>query len=257
MAPPRAERPLLQLIVPAGMAALPGPSAPRADLPMPGSPRQGGADEGNLAVSIAGAAHARSGVTLDRDHLLEVVEAAARNGVDWVQVRDHQASARELFELVRDVLAICRPLGVRVAVNDRLDVALAANADAVQLSERSLPIDAARKIASDLPVGASIHDVAAAIRAEQAGAEWLTFGHVFPTTSHSREPPRGLAELTRVAEAVRISLIAVGGIDAENAPRAIEAGAAGVAVISAILHAADPSKATAELRRALNRPAAR
>ena len=224
---------------------------------------------------------------LPRPDLLAAIEVAAENGADWVQVREHQASARELFVLTRAIVAVCRPRGVRVAVNDRLDVALAAMADAVQLGERSLPIAVAREIVgghaprkaggeegpatsagrqSLIPregnvtacaIGVSVHGVDGAVRAAAGGANWVTFGHIFPTLSHRGEPPRGLAELARVVAAVQLPVIAIGGIDLENVGAVLEAGAAGIAVISAILGSPDPGAATAALRRALDRPAAR
>jgi thiamine-phosphate diphosphorylase len=194
---------------------------------------------------------------LPRQPLLAAVRAAVGNGVDWIQVRDHRASARELFDLAREVVAIARDHHVRVALNDRLDVALAVGADAVQLGARSLPIDVARRIAPGLAVGASVHAVASATRAEAEGAAWVTFGHVFPTSSHPDEPARGLAELAAVIRAVRCPVLAVGGIAPENVGSVLARGAAGVAVISAILSAADPGRATRELRRQLDRPAGR
>lgn len=213
--------------------------------------------EGSPSLDPVRPMEAKPGEEHSRSALLTAIRAAAENGLDWVQVRDHQASARDLFELAKDVLKICRPLGVRVAVNDRLDVALAVGADAVQLGWRSLPIAAARVIAGGLLIGVSVHDVEAALRAEAAGADRLTFGHVFPTSSHPGEPPRGLEGLKRVVEAVRVPVVAIGGIDAENVGDVLEAGAAGVAVISAILGAADPGQATAALRGALDRPSSR
>ncbi len=191
--------------------------------------------------------------------VLAAVRAAVKNGVDWVQVRDHRASARDLYELACAVVEICRPRGVRVAVNDRLDVALAVGADAIQLRERSLPVAVVREISgttsrgSPLVIGASIHDRDAARRAESVGADWVTFGHVYPTASHPGEPSRGVEELARVVSVVRIPVIAIGGIDRSNVGEALAAGAAGVAVVSAILGAPDPGEATAELRQALDR----
>src|SRR5579875_312343 len=102
---------------------------------------------------------------LPRPHLLDAVRAASDNGLDWVQVRDHRATARELLDLTRDVLAICRPRGVRVAVNDRIDVALAAGADGIQLGEHGLPAEIARRLAPRLRLGVSVHDLRAAQRA--------------------------------------------------------------------------------------------
>jgi len=195
--------------------------------------------------------HLVTDARLPRPALLRAVGAAAANGVDWVQVRDHRAPSRELFDLVQEVVGLCRPLGVRVAVSDRLDVALAAGTDGVQLGGESLPVEAARRVATGLLVGVSVHRAEDAARAAAAGADWVTFGHVFPTASHPGETPRGLAELARVVQAVGIPVIAIGGIGPSQVAAAITAGASGVAVISAILDAPDPTRAAAELRWAL------
>jgi thiamine-phosphate diphosphorylase len=183
---------------------------------------------------------------------LAAIRAAAANGVDWVQVRDHGATAAELYAFTVAVLAECRPSGVRVAVNDRVDVALAAGADGVQLGARSLPLAVVRALAPRLACGGSVHDRAAAPAAAAAGAAWLTFGHVFPSASHPDEPPRGLAALAEVVSAVALPVIAIGGIGPAQVPAVCRAGAAGVAVISAILAAPDPGAAAAALRRALD-----
>lgn len=185
--------------------------------------------------------------------LLAAIRAAAENGVDWVQVRDHQATAAELYALTKEVVGVCRPLGARVAVNDRVDVALAAGADGVQLGERSLPVAVVRRIAPGLRIGASIHDLDGARRADAAGADWLTFGHVYATASHPGEPPRGLDALQAVARSTRRPVVAIGGIGPEQVPAVLAAGAAGVAVISAILAAPGPAAATLSLRRELTR----
>ena len=189
---------------------------------------------------------------LPRPALLAAVRAAAEHGADWVQVRDHGATARDLFILVEEVIAICRPRGVRVAINDRLDVALAVRADGVQLGAQSLPVRVARQIAGDQQIGASVHSLAAAIQATAEGADWLTFGHIFPTASHPDEAPRGIAELAEVVQAVPLPVVAIGGIGPDQVAQVMAAGAAGIAVISAILNALDPAQATAALRQALD-----
>ena len=190
---------------------------------------------------------------LGKRELLGAVEAAAHNGVDWVQVRDHSSTARELFELSRRIVSICRPLGVRVAVNDRLDVALAVAADAVQLGSRSLPIAVAKRIAGRMLIGASVHTLSEAAEAESDGADWVTFGHFFPTDSHPNEPCRDIAELKIVAKAASIPVIAIGGIGVDQVSTVVEAGAGGIAVISAILDAPEPARAAGEIRSALDK----
>jgi thiamine-phosphate diphosphorylase len=188
---------------------------------------------------------------LPRAQLLAVISAAAENGADWIQVRDHQASARELFDLVQAVVTLCRPRGVRVAVNDRIDVALAVGADGVQLGGRSLPAAVARELVGDLSIGVSVHSVESAVQVEAEGADWITFGHVFPTSSHPDTTPRGITALAQAVQAVHIPVIAIGGIDTRQVGPVIQAGAAGIAVMSAILDAPDPARATAELCQAI------
>ena len=190
---------------------------------------------------------------LGNRELLGAVEAAAHGGIDWVQVRDHAATAQDLFDLSRRIVSICRPLGVRVAVNDRADVALAVGADAVQLGSRSLPISVAKRIAGALLIGASVHSPSEAAEAESDGADWITFGHFFPTSSHPSEPCGDIAELKIVADAASIPVIVIGGIGLEQVGTVIEAGAGGIAVISAILDAPDPGRAAAELRSAFDK----
>jgi thiamine-phosphate pyrophosphorylase len=185
---------------------------------------------------------------LPRDRLLDTIRATVANGIDWVHVRDHQATARDLFDLAACIVEICAGSATRVAVNDRVDVALAVGADAVQVGARSLPIDTIRRIAPTLPVGVSVHDIAQAVAAEAVGADWLTFGHVFPTSSHPGEPPRGIGALREVAHAVKRPVIAIGGIGPEEVADVRAAGASGIAVISAITGAKDPGRATRELR---------
>src|ERR671936_581065 len=187
-----------------------------------------------------------------RAQLLAVIRAAAENGADWIQVRDHQASARELFNLAQAAVTICRPRGVRVAVNDRIDVALAVGADGVQLGGRSLPAAAARELVGALSLGVSVHSIESAVQVEAEGADWITFGHVFPTSSHPDTTPRGVAALAQAAQAVHIPVIAIGGIGSRQVGPVIQAGAAGIAVMSAILDALDSARATAELRQALD-----
>jgi thiamine-phosphate diphosphorylase len=198
--------------------------------------------------------HLVTDAQLPREQLLAAIRAAAENGVDWIQVRDHQASARELYDLTSEIVAIARPPGARVAVNDRIDVALAAGADGVQLGEHSLSVAVTRHIAPGLQLGASVHGVVRATRAAAEGADWLTFGHVFATSSHPGEPPHGLDELARVVEAAHCPVIAIGGIGPDQVSAVLAAGAAGVAVMSAILTASDPGQVTRLLRSHLALP---
>ena len=185
--------------------------------------------------------------------LVRSVALALDGGVDWVQLRDKSASAASLFAEAKQLLNIARQHGARLAVNDRLDVALEAGADAVHLAGQSLPVgNAVHLTANQLLVGRSVHGLEEAIKAAEAGADYLTFGHVFPTSTHPGIPPRGLAELQAIVEAVNVPVLAIGGITTANLDQVLATGCAGVAVISAILSEADPCRAAANLRRALD-----
>ena len=138
-------------------------------------------------------------------------------------------------------------------VNDRVDVALAAGADGVHLPERSLPGRAAREMAGEgCIVGRSGHSVEAALHAEEHSADFVEVAAVYETASKPGVAPAGLELVRTVAVAVRVPVVAVGGVTAENVAEVVEAGADGVAVIGAVMDADDPKWAAGRLRRALD-----
>jgi thiamine-phosphate pyrophosphorylase len=177
--------------------------------------------------------------------LATLVAECVRAGLPSVQVREKDLGALELAELCRQILAGIPPGRCLLVVNDRVDVALATGAGGVQRTSTSLAVRDIRAIVkSDLLIGASVHSLEEAIEAEAAGADWVTFGPVYDTPS--KRPygaPQGLAALERVAAALRIPVVAIGGITPERADAVMGAGAHGVAAISAILAAADPAEA--------------
>lgn len=190
---------------------------------------------------------------LDAIELVRRVERAAARGVDAVHVRLPDATARQVYDVAVVLRTSLLESDVRLIVNDRVDVALAVNAAGVQLGARSLPVQAVRRVLGpDAPVGVSVHSVDEAREAELYGASWVTFGHVFETSSHPDEPPRGLDALREVVAAVRIPVIAIGGIGLERVSGVMAAGAAGVAVISGILAADDAGVAANAFRAALD-----
>ena len=185
--------------------------------------------------------------------LVRAISLALGGGVDWVQLRDKSASAASLFAQARQLVTLTGERNVNLAVNDRLDVALAAGADGVHLAAQSLGVPEAVHLAKGrLLVGRSIHGLGEAIQAAADGADYLTFGHVFPTSTHPGLPPRGLSELRAIVQAVDVPVLAIGGITTDNLDAVLATGCAGVAVISAILSDADPCRAAARLRRALD-----
>jgi thiamine-phosphate pyrophosphorylase len=185
----------------------------------------------------------------DRTHsgrrdLVDVVRECVAAGLPAVQLREKDLAAADLAALARRLRALAP--GVLLIVNDRVDVALAVGADGVQRTSVSLPVEDIRTIAGGrLLIGASVHSLADAVEAEASGADWVVFGPVYDTASKQRYgPPQGLGALEQVAAAVRVPVIAIGGITSERVEDVCAAGAAGVAVISAILSAAVPGDAT-------------
>jgi thiamine-phosphate pyrophosphorylase len=186
-----------------------------------------------------------------------VVEAAIAGGVDAVQLREKHTSARDRLDVGRRVRELTREAGVDFLVNDRVDLALALEADGVHLGDDDLPVEVARDLLGpEAVVGRSVSTVAGAREAEAAGADYLGVGSVFGTDSketNEEESRIGLPRLEAVADAVEIPVVAIGGVTAENAPDAVRAGARGVAVITAITAAADPERATRDLAAAVER----
>jgi len=182
------------------------------------------------------------------------VAAAIEAGVPVVQVRGKGVTDRELYEFTREVLDRCAGTGTRCVVNDRVDVALAAGAHGTHLGADDLPVAAARRLAGPghlLGGTARDPDTAAALVA--AGADYLGVGPAFATATKSGLPdPIGPAGVGAVARAVPVPVIAIGGVTADRVPALLAEGAYGVAVVGAVVDAADPAAATRSLLEALS-----
>lgn len=172
-----------------------------------------------------------------------------------MQLRDKAATTQQLLETARQIRRLTAETGVLFFVNDRLEVALAAEADGVHLGEDDLPVGIARELAGKkLLIGASVNTVEGALEAAGAGADYLGVGSIFSTPSKADAgPPLGVGIIRRIKSAVNLPVIAVGGINAGNAAEVLEAGADGIAVISAIANAADMVAAVKNLVALINR----
>ncbi len=182
--------------------------------------------------------------------LREVVVAAVEGGVGAVHLREKDLPARELLRLARELLSLVRPRGALLLVNDRLDVAMAAGADGVELPAAGLPVAEARRLWPGGLIGASVHSPQEASSACDQGADFALLGTIYATGSHPGQAGGG-PELLRTAAAAACPLVAIGGINAANAREVMAAGASGIAVITALTLAADVASAARELRRAV------
>jgi thiamine-phosphate pyrophosphorylase len=187
--------------------------------------------------------------------LVEAVRAALRGGAPAIQLRAKDAPARAAAQLARELLAETRAAGALLFINDRVDIALAAGADGAHLGDEDLPLAAARRIVPPgFLLGMSADSVQLAREAERDGADYLGVGPVYGTASKADAgAPIGTARIAQVAAAVRIPIVGIGGIHAANAAPVVQAGAAGVAVISAVMHALDAEAATRAVIRSITR----
>lgn len=187
-------------------------------------------------------------ITPARRDLSEFLEAAVRGGVDVVQIRDKEVPDGALLAALHEAREVTRRLGVPLVVNDRPDLAVLSEADAVHVGQDDLPVEAVRRFG--LPVGLSTH---AAPEIDTADADYIGVGPVFATPTKAGRAPVGL-ELVRYAVArARPPWFAIGGIDRANVADVVAAGARRIAVVRAIGDARDPERAAADLLRALSR----
>jgi thiamine-phosphate pyrophosphorylase len=186
--------------------------------------------------------------------LIETIRKLAAAGVDWIQIREKDLPTRELADLASHAVADTQRSSTKILVNDRLDVALAAGAAGVHLGETSLPVEAVsewRRSAgrADFRIGVSCHSLEAARAAEDSGADYIFFGPVFATPSKAAYgAPQGIDRLHDVCRALRIPVLAIGGITIENAHSCLAAGARGVAAIRLFQESDDVSAVVNRLR---------
>ncbi|MCS7282230.1 MAG: thiamine phosphate synthase [Anaerolineae bacterium] len=189
-----------------------------------------------------------------RSHL-EVIRAAIAGGATVVQYREKEGTTRRMIEEARALRELTRQAGVLFIVNDRVDIALAVDADGVHVGQDDMPASLARKLMGPGKiVGVSVDNLEQALQAERDGADYVGAGPIFATpTKPDAAPPIGLEGLAEICRGVSIPVIAIGGINAENAGTVIAAGAAGIAVVSAVVAAPDVEAAARRLREIVER----
>ena len=171
------------------------------------------------------------------------IDMAVEAGLDIVQVRSKSASTIQLYELAHKI-RILFP-SIKLIINNNIEVALAVNAEAIQLSESSMSPEAVRfKIENRLYIGKSVHSLDAAINAEKSGVDYLIVGTIFPSYSHPGFTASGVDLIKNITSSISIPVFGIGGITHKNSDSVINNGAFGVAVIGEILHANDVYQAT-------------
>jgi len=185
----------------------------------------------------------------------ELTKLAIAGGADTIQFRQKIGTTRKMIEVARQLKHLCAEAGVTFLVNDRVDVAIAADADGVHLGQDDFPLPLARELlGGSRIIGGSAATLKEARKCLAEGVDYIGFGPVFPTTSKADAGPvSGIELLKQVVEAVPLPVIAIGGIDAENTVEVIRSGTHGIAVISAVCCQENPEQATRALYKALQR----
>ncbi|MCX7974672.1 MAG: thiamine phosphate synthase [Candidatus Aminicenantes bacterium] len=187
-------------------------------------------------------------------NFLETIEKVVEGGATLIQLRGKKWSDREFFSMALEVKKILAERNIPLIINDRVDVALAVKAEGVHLGQKDLPIEAVRPLApKKFIIGLSVNNLEEALRAEREGADYVGAGPIFWTSSKpDLRPPIGSQGLQAICQAIRIPVIAIGGITLSSIPEIIAAGASGIALISAITLAENPLEATRKIRNSID-----
>ena len=188
-----------------------------------------------------------AGFLKGRGHI-EVAAQAIRGGAKTIQLRDKLHSMKELVPVARQMRDLCAEYGVLFIINDYLDLALAVDADGLHLGQDDLPVKEARRLLPmDKILGCSVTTLEQAATAESEDADYIGVGSIYPTSSKEKVSVVGLERLRQIRQAVSLPIVAIGGINRDNAAAVLAAGASSVAVISAVLGAEDVEEASRQI----------
>ncbi len=186
---------------------------------------------------------------LNDDELFRITEQALAGGATIMQLREKNRSTREYIRLAKHVHEISLRYKVPLIIDDRLDVAMAVNAEGVHLGQSDMPVKTARKIVSDkMIIGATTKTVEQALEAEESGADYLGVGAIYPTTTKVKTVLTSVDTLKDICKAVNIPVNAIGGLNKTNCGILEGTGISGICVVSAIMKSDDPKKAASELQ---------
>ena len=185
------------------------------------------------------------------ERFLPTVEAACKGGATLIQLREKNKSTREYMELAKATHEITKRYGVPLIIDDRVDVALAIDAEGVHVGQTDMPVKIARQLMGPGKiVGATTKTVPQALEAYEQGADYLGVGAIYPTTTKVVTILTSVDTLKEIVKAVPIKVNAIGGLNKDNIDVLKGSGIAGICAVSAIMKAADPEKATRELKQA-------
>lgn len=184
-----------------------------------------------------------------QEEFLRRTEAALQGGVTLLQIREKDKTTREYMALAEKVHALTLRYGVPLLIDDRLDIAMAIDAEGVHLGQSDLPVSIARKILGpDKIIGATAKTVPQALEAYEQGADYLGVGAIYPTTTKVKTILTSTDTLRDICKAVHIPVNAIGGLNRDNIDVLQGTGIAGICVVSAIMKAEDPGQAALDLR---------
>ena len=189
----------------------------------------------------------------DVEKFLNTIEEGIKGGVSVVQIREKTADTLDFYNLAVKVKKITTKYNVPLIINDRVDVALAIDADGVHVGQSDMPCDVTRKLVGpDKIVGISAATIEEARKAEADGADYIGTGAVFPTATKDDAPSVTKEELKKIVESINIPVVAIGGINLNNASELKDTGIAGLSVVSAIMSSDNPKKSSEELLNIFN-----
>ena len=186
---------------------------------------------------------------LEENVFLYKVEQALSGGVTIIQLREKNKSTREYMHLAEKVHEISAQYGIPLIIDDRIDIAMAVNAEGVHLGQSDMPVNTARKIVGDsMIIGATTKTVEQALEAVKNGADYLGVGAIYPTTTKVKTVLTSVDTLKDICQAVSIPVNAIGGLNKDNCHVLENTGISGICVVSAIMKSPDPQKSASKLK---------
>jgi len=194
---------------------------------------------------------------IGRKSEVEVASKAIEGGATAIQLRDKFSDDQHLIKVGTKLRKITRKNKVGLIINDRIDIALAVDADGVHLGQEDFPLKFARRLIGKRIIGISTHSLAQAKRAEKEGADYISVGPIFATSTKPELVPVGTAIISRIKKEVNLPLVAIGGIKLDNIKKVIARNPEGIAIASAVLKSKKIENSTLKIAKLLNAKSAK